>query len=144
MEYTSGNISTLNPSIKPNFCSTPKCVILVCASCQLDQPKKRSPVPVKQKPVSDKEFILHQNKYESGDFLSVDMFTVKLLVDYQVDMEERAPIVIFLDILSIMTLRLQLFGLKTRCLQELVKQLQEVSSLRNGFGIRQQLRSVYG
>ena len=49
IEDPSGQIPTLRPIIQPKFFSAPKCVVLVCASCQLAQENKVSPGLVKKK-----------------------------------------------------------------------------------------------
>ena len=75
IEELSKNISALPLIIKPNFCSTTKCAIPVCVSTSLIQ--KNHPGLVKQNPVGGKEFALSKNKYESSDFVSIDLFTIK-------------------------------------------------------------------
>ena len=63
--------------IKPRFKTTSCCPIPLCTSCELSRAKKRNPNVIKQQIIKEKEGILAADKYEAGDFVSMDQFVVK-------------------------------------------------------------------
>ena len=110
-----GKISSLPPMIKPKFCSTKNCVIPVYVSCQLSIVDKQSFGVVKK--IVNRGLVIF--------YLSIRL-TSELLVDCLVDMDKRSPIVVFVEVRSIIMPRLELFGLKTKCLLEMVKPSWEI------------------
>jgi hypothetical protein len=71
-----GNHVWMDPVIKPKFPSASNCKIPMCQTCELARAKKRNPKVVKQKSVKEKEAILSWDKYEAGDFVSMDHYIV--------------------------------------------------------------------
>ena len=65
------------PVITPKFPAATSCPLPKCQSCELARAKKRNPKVVKQEVVKEKEAILAWDKYEVGDFVSMDQFVVK-------------------------------------------------------------------
>ena len=65
------------PVIKPKFPAATTCPLPKCQSCELARAKKRNPKVVKQEAVKEKEAVLAWDKYEVGDFVSMDQFVVK-------------------------------------------------------------------
>ena len=63
--------------ITPKFKTTSSCQIPLCTSCELARAKKRNPEVIKQQAIKEKEGILAADKYEAGDFVSMDQFVVK-------------------------------------------------------------------
>lgn len=65
------------PVIHPKFASAATCPVPACEVCSLARAKRRSPQVVRQEAVKEKEAILAWDKYEAGDFVSMDQFIVK-------------------------------------------------------------------
>ena len=63
--------------IKPKFATTSSCKVPLCTVCELARAKKRNPEVIKQQVIKEKEGILAADKYEAGDFVSMDQFIVK-------------------------------------------------------------------
>ena len=63
--------------IHPKFSSASTCPVPRCMTCELSRAKKRNPKVVKQEAIKEKEAILAWDKYEAGDFVSMDQFVVK-------------------------------------------------------------------
>ena len=72
-----GKHTWMPPVIKPKFAATTTCPIPKCPSCELARAKKRNPKVVKQEAIKEKEAILAWDKYQAGDFVSMDQFVVK-------------------------------------------------------------------
>ena len=64
------------PVIKPQYASTSCCPVPKCMSCQLARAKQRNPGVVTKKANSDREAVLSWDRYEAGDFVSMDQFVV--------------------------------------------------------------------
>ena len=89
--------------------------------------------------LTNKVFCLGINMSPEMLYLWISLWS-KILVDCRMDMDERVPIVVFMEVISIIVPSSELFGLKINCLLEMVKLSWEICSLRNCFGIRHQLR----
>merc|ERR1712197_15412 len=63
--------------IEPRFPSAATYLVPKCRTCELAQAKRRSPKVVRQEAIKEKEAILAWDKYEAGDFLSMDQFVCK-------------------------------------------------------------------
>ena len=63
--------------ITPKFGSSSSCAVPKCTSCELARAKKRNPQVVKQEALKEKAAILAWDKYQPGDFISMDQFVVK-------------------------------------------------------------------
>ena len=72
-----GAVSTMPCVITPKIKSAAYCPILLCQSCQLSRAKLRKPKITRSKVVSEAEGILSSEKYETGDFVSMDQYVVK-------------------------------------------------------------------
>ena len=62
--------------IKPMFASTSNCPVSKCTSCELVHAKKCSLQVVWQHAIKEKEGILALDKYQPGDFVSIDQLVV--------------------------------------------------------------------
>lgn len=71
------NKSEYFPPIIPSRFGADKCPIPRCEVCCLARAKRRNPNVVKQEAIKAKEAILAWDKYEAGDFVSMDQFVVK-------------------------------------------------------------------
>jgi hypothetical protein len=72
-----GKETILPPIIFPKFASTPSCPIPKCHSCELAQQKQRSLQVKKSTPIQDEKGSLSRDRYETGGFVSADLFVVK-------------------------------------------------------------------
>ncbi len=72
-----GAVSTMPRVITPKIKSAAYCPIPLCQSCQLSWAKQRKPKITQSKVVSEAEGILSSEKYETGDFVSMDQYVVK-------------------------------------------------------------------
>ena len=72
-----GAVSTMPHIITPKIKSAAYCPIPLCQSCQLSWAKQRKPKITQSKVVSEAEGILSSEKYETGDFVSMDQYVVK-------------------------------------------------------------------
>ena len=72
-----GKYTWMPPVIKPKFSSTTTCPVPKYPSCDISWAKKRNPKVVKQEAIKEKEAILAWDKYEAGDFVSMDQFIVR-------------------------------------------------------------------
>ena len=71
-----GKHSLMPTVIEPKFVSTPNCPVLKYTSCELASAKKLNPQVVQQHAIKEKEGILALDKYQAGDFVSIDQFVV--------------------------------------------------------------------
>ena len=65
------------PVITPRHPSAATCPVPACEICSIANAKRRSPQVVRQEAVKEKEAILAWNRYEAGDFVSMDQFVVR-------------------------------------------------------------------
>ena len=72
-----GAISTMDRVICPKIRSASTCPIPLCQSCQLSRAKQRKPSVTKSKAVPEEAGALSRDKYETGDFVSLDQYVVK-------------------------------------------------------------------
>ena len=109
--------------------------------CCFNLPKRRNNHLDSLKTLSDKEIILSQDKCKPSYFYRLISLLLKPLVYCQLNTIDRDTIFVLEELLSIMKPHMELFGLKIRCLLEMVKLLRVRLSLRNSFGTIKQLRS---
>ena len=70
--------TTWNPSVIPaKFHQASNCPIPKCQTTELAQGKCRNPKVARQEALKEKEAILAWDKYEAGDFVSMDQFVCK-------------------------------------------------------------------
>jgi len=74
---SNGNPYVFPQIIKPNFRSTSSCKIPLCTSCELARAKRRSTKVSKKVDIEEKQGILACEKYEVGDFVSMDQYISK-------------------------------------------------------------------
>ena len=77
MEEPDGSITTMDRVITPKIKSAATCPIPLCRSCQLSRAKQRKPAVAKSKAIPSEEGALSRDKYETGDFVSMDQYVVK-------------------------------------------------------------------
>jgi hypothetical protein len=70
-------ISTMDRVITPKIKSAAYCPIPLCQSCQLARAKQRKPKVTRSKAVAEAEGVISNEKYETGDFVSMDQYVVK-------------------------------------------------------------------
>ena len=63
--------------IAPKYNSAVTCEISKCQSCQLLRAKQLKSKPVKSKAIKDAEGAITRDKYQTGDFVSMDQYVVK-------------------------------------------------------------------
>ena len=69
-----GNHSLMPTVNKPKFAYTSNCSVPISSSCELTCAKKCNPQVVQQHVIKEKEGILALEKYQPGDFVSLDQF----------------------------------------------------------------------
>jgi hypothetical protein len=74
---TNGKHTWMPAVITPKFPSATNCALPKCISCELARAKKRNPKVVRQEALKEREAILAWDKYQAGDFVSMDQFVVK-------------------------------------------------------------------
>jgi hypothetical protein len=72
-----GKRTVLPPIVKPKFPSARNCIIPVCQSCLLAHARKRTPNMKCSMVIPENEGALSHNRYEVGDFDSIDQFICK-------------------------------------------------------------------
>jgi len=60
--------------IVPKFPTAANCAIPRCQTCKLARAKRRNPEVMRQQAIKEKEGILAADRYEPGDFVSMDQF----------------------------------------------------------------------
>lgn len=60
--------------IVPKFPTAANCAIPRCQTCELARAKRRNPEVMRQQAIKEKEGILAADRYEPGDFVSMDQF----------------------------------------------------------------------
>ena len=77
MREPSGETRIMDRVIAPKIKAAAKCPIPMCQSCQLARAKQRKPTVAKSKVIKANEGALTRDKYEVGDFVSLDQYVVK-------------------------------------------------------------------
>ena len=77
VEEPDGKTSVLDRVICPCICAAANCPIPLCQSYQMSHAKQHQPNVKKSKAVSNGVGALVRDKYETGDFVSLDQFVVK-------------------------------------------------------------------
>jgi hypothetical protein len=77
MEEPDGKVSTMDRVISPRIRSAATCPIPICKSCQLAQARQRKQNVVKSKAIPEEVGALSKERYEVGDFVSLDQYVVK-------------------------------------------------------------------
>jgi hypothetical protein len=72
-----GQRTVLPPIIKAKFPSAWNCVIPPCESCLLARARKRTPSMKQTRDLPESEGALSRDRYEVGDFVSIDQFICK-------------------------------------------------------------------
>ena len=62
--------------VPTKFTSTSNCPVPKCTSCELAHAKKHNPQVVQWQAIKEKESILALDKYQAGDFVSMDQFVI--------------------------------------------------------------------
>ena len=71
-----GKVSTMVRVIVPKYKTATTCEIPKCQLCLLSRAKQRKPKMVDTKPVRSAERAISRDKYQSGDFVSMDQYVV--------------------------------------------------------------------
>jgi hypothetical protein len=77
VEEPDGRVSAMDRVICPRIRSAANCPIPMCQSCQMSRAKQRKPEVKKSKAVPEEAGALSREKYETGDFVSMDQYVVK-------------------------------------------------------------------
>jgi hypothetical protein len=77
VEEPDGRISVMDRVICPKIRSAANCPIPLCQSCQMARAKQRKPDIKRSKAVPEEVGALSRDKYEVGDFVSMDQYVVK-------------------------------------------------------------------
>jgi len=77
MKEPNGRIRTMDRVIVPKHETAATCEIPECQSCLLSRAKQRKPKVVDTKPVKSAEGAISRDKYQSGDFVSIDQYVVR-------------------------------------------------------------------
>ncbi len=72
-----GALSVMECIIVPKIKATASCPIPMCKSCQLSCAKQCKPKTTKSKVISESTGALTHDKYNVGDFVSLDQYVVK-------------------------------------------------------------------
>ena len=72
-----GATSTMDRVIIPKIKATATCPIPMCQSCQLSRAKQRKPKTTKSKAIPEATGAITRDKYNVGDFVSLDQYVVK-------------------------------------------------------------------
>ena len=72
-----GATSTMDRVIIPKIKATATCPIPMCQSCQLSRAKQRKPKTTKSKAIPEASGAITRQKYNVGDFVSLDQYVVK-------------------------------------------------------------------
>ena len=73
---SAGKTSWMPPVIHPKVPSAASCPLPKCQTCELSRAKKRNPKVVRQQAIKEREAVLSWEKYQPGDFVSMDHFVV--------------------------------------------------------------------
>ena len=77
MEDPNGEITIMYRVIKPKLNGAASCPPPQCESCNLSRAKQRKPKVVKGKAIEDTVGAISQDKYQVGDFVSINQYVVK-------------------------------------------------------------------
>ena len=77
MKDPNGEITTMDRVIKPKLNGAASCPPPQCESCNLSRAKQRKPKVAKVKVVEDAVGAISRDKYQVGDFVSMDQYVVK-------------------------------------------------------------------
>ena len=73
---SAGKSAWMPPVIHPKVPSASSCPLPRCQTCELSRAKKRNAKVVKQQAIKEREAVLAWEKYQPGDFVSMDHFVV--------------------------------------------------------------------
>jgi hypothetical protein len=77
VEEPDGRLSVMDRVICPKIRAAANCPIPLCQSCQMSRAKQRKPDVKRSKAVPEEVGALSCEKYETGDFVSMDQYVVK-------------------------------------------------------------------
>lgn len=77
VEEPDGSRSTMDRVITPKIKAAATCPIPLCQSCQLSRATLRKPKIRKSKAIEDTAGAISREKYETGDFVSMDQYVVR-------------------------------------------------------------------
>ena len=77
VEKPDGKTSVMDRVIFPQICAAANCPIPLCQSCQMSFAMQHQPNVKKSKAAPEEVGMLVQDKYEMGDFVSLDQYVVK-------------------------------------------------------------------